>query len=54
MYVMTINEKETVNLKERKSSYMEDFRGEKGTVEMMQLFYNLKNKKNNEKGRMSK
>lgn len=51
---MTINEKETVNLKESKDSYMEDFRGEKGKVEMMWLFYNLKTKKNDEKGRMSK
>lgn len=35
MYLTTINEKETINLKENKEGYLGEFRGRKGRREMM-------------------
>lgn len=47
MYVITIRKiKEVINVKENKEEYMESFGGRKEKRMMLQLYYNLKFKKN--------
>lgn len=48
MYVAPVDEKSSMNFKESKGGYMGDFGGRKGKGEITYLYYNLKNKRNNQ------